>query len=172
MLTWICAKTNKDDPSFEGMKGQFPKLEKAVNFSLNEANNNINKLKGISNQIKKGIENLDVSDTFKQKSSEQSESIIKKVDEMEKKHKNNCEVYEKTVKYYGYKDKDKFYTQNELFFKMLVEFFNEVNKAMPKLDVKKILTDSNRSVGKKVDQNMLMNNLMSQLKARVQGQKS
>ena len=73
MLTWICAKTNKDDPSFEGMKGQFPKLEKAVNFSLNEANNNVNKLKGISNQIKKGIENLDVSDTFKQKSSEQSE---------------------------------------------------------------------------------------------------
>ena len=97
---------------------------------------------------------------------------IKKVDEMEKKHKNNCEIYEKTVKYYGYKDKDKFYTQNELFFKMLVEFFNNVNKAMPKLDIKKILTDSNRSVGKKVDQNMLMNNLMSQLKARVQGQKS
>ena len=34
-LTWICAKTNKDDPTFKGMKGQFPKLEKAVNFSLN-----------------------------------------------------------------------------------------------------------------------------------------
>ena len=91
---------------------------------------------------------------------------------MEKKHSRNCKVYEKTVIFYGYKEKDKFYTQNHMFFKMLLEFFKEVDKAMPKLDVKKIINDPNRSVGRKVDQNMMMNNLMSQLKARVTGQKS
>ena len=154
------------------MKGQFPKLEKAVSFSLNETNNNVNKLKTISTQVKKGIDNLDVNDTFKTKAIDQSEKIKKKVDEMEKKHSRNCKVYEKTVIFYGYKEKDKFYTQNHMFFKMLLEFFKEVDKAMPKLDVKKIINDPNRSVGRKVDQNMMMNNLMSQLKARVTGQKS
>ena len=52
---------------------------------------------------------------------------------------------------------------------MLLEFFKEVNKAMPKLDVKRIMSIQNRVVGKKVDQSALMNNLMSQLKQRVQG---
>ena len=168
MLTWICAKTNKDDPSFEGLKGQFPNLEKAAVFSLNESNNNINKLKGISNQLKKHLEKLDVMDNFKQKSSEEIEQILKKVNEMEKKYENNCRVYEKTIKFYGYTEKDKFFTQNELFFKMLIQFFKEVDKAMPKLDIKKILTNPDRVVGKKIDQNLLMNNLMNQLKQKVQ----
>ena len=52
---------------------------------------------------------------------------------------------------------------------MLLDFFKEVDKAMPKLDVKKVLLDQNKNIGKKVDQNQLMNNLMSQLKKRVQG---
>ena len=73
------------------------------------------------------------------------------------------------MKYYGYKEKDDIYSKNEVFFKMLLEFFKEVNKAMPKFDVKRIISIQNRVVGKKVDQSALMNNLMSQLKQRVQG---
>ena len=45
--------------------------------------------------------------------------------------------------------------------------FKEINKQMPKLDVKKVL-DQNRVMGKKVDQKSLMNNLMSQLKQKVE----
>jgi len=52
---------------------------------------------------------------------------------------------------------------------MLLEFFNEINKSLPKLDVKKVIQD--RIVGKKVDQSALMNNLMSQLKQKVHGPK-
>ena len=88
-----------------------------------------------------------------------------------KKNKKNIEVYQSLVKYYGYKEKDNIYTKNEVFFKMLLEFFKEVNKAMPKLDVKRIMSIQNRVVGKKIDQSAMMNNLMSQLKQRVQGGK-
>ena len=52
---------------------------------------------------------------------------------------------------------------------MLLGFFKEIEKQMPKLDVKKVLDTQNRVVGKKVDQSKLMSNLMSQLKQRIQG---
>ena len=42
---------------------------------------------------------------------------------------------------------------------------------MPKLDVNRIMSIQNRQVGKKIDQSAMMNNLMSQLKQRVQGGK-
>ena len=50
---------------------------------------------------------------------------------------------------------------------MLINFFKEINKQMPILDDKKVL-DQNRIMGKKVDQKSLMNNLMSQLKQKVE----
>ena len=168
-LTWICSKANKMDPSFEGFKGQFPQLEKAFQFSLKETNDNINALKKIVGQMESLMKDLVSDDKFKQKSIENLESFKLKLESFDKKNDKNTEAYQNLVKYYGYKEKDDIYTKNEVFFKMLLEFFKEVNKAMPKLDVKRIMSIQNRVVGKKVDQSALMNNLMSQLKQRVQG---
>ena len=92
-----------------------------------------------------------------------------KVNIFKKKEEKNRNVYHETIKYFGYKDSDKYYDENGLFFKMLIGFFNELEKQMPKLDVKRVLDYQNRVVGKKVDQSKLMNNLMSQLKQRIQG---
>lgn len=36
LLTFVCTKTNKEDPSFEGFKNKFPYLEKASKYSMNE----------------------------------------------------------------------------------------------------------------------------------------
>ena len=168
-LTWICSKANKMDPSFEGFKGQFPQLEKAYQFSLKETNDNINALKKIINQMEQLMKDLTSDDKFKQKSVENLESFKLRLESFDKKNNKNTEIYQNLIKYYGYKEKDDIYTKNEVFFKMLLEFFKEVNKAMPKLDVKRIMSIQNRVVGKKVDQSALMNNLMSQLKQRVQG---
>ena len=52
---------------------------------------------------------------------------------------------------------------------MLLNFFKEVDKQMPKLDVKRVLDLQNRELGKKVDQSALMKNLMSQLKQKIHG---
>ena len=39
--------------------------------------------------------------------------------------------------------------------KMLLNFFNDIEKHMPKLDAKKVMDLQNRVVGRKVDQNNL-----------------
>ena len=169
ILTWVCSKANKIDSSFEGFKGQFTQLEKASQFSLKEINDNFNALKKIEGQLDGLVKGLISDDKFKQKSIENLETFQKKLEFFEKKIKKNTEYYQNLVKYYGYKEKDKIYEKNEVFFKMLLTFFAEINKAMPKLDVKRMISIKNRVVGKKVDQSALMNNLMSQLKQRVRG---
>jgi hypothetical protein len=168
-LTWICSKANKMDPSFEGFKGQFTELEKAAQFSLKETNDNLTALKKTTSQMEQLLKDLTGDDKFKQKSEENLENFKLKLESFEKKNEKNTQAYHKLLKYYGYKDSDDIFTKNEVFFKMLLNFFKEVTKAMPKLDVKRILSIQNRVVGKKVDQSALMNNLMSQLKQRVQG---
>jgi hypothetical protein len=169
LLTWVCTKANKIDPSFEGFKDQFPKLEKAAQFSIKETNDNLKTLKSIVNQLESLIKGLVSNDLFKQKSEGNLKSFKNKVENFEKKNKENIKCYQDLVLFYGYKEKDDICNKNEVFFKMLLEFFGEMNKAMPKLDVKRIMSITNRVVGRKVDQSALMNNLMSQLKQRVQG---
>lgn len=169
ILTWICSKANKIDSSFEGFKGQFPTLLKASQYSLKETNDSLKELQKVTSQLEQLVKDLYEEDQFKKKSMESLENFKVKVEIFDKKNNQNKECYESLIKYYGYKEKDNVFTKNEVFFKMLLEFFKEIDKAMPKLDVKRIISIQNRVVGKKVDQSALMNNLMSQLKQRVQG---
>ena len=171
ILTWVCSKANKIDSSFEGFKGQFPTLLKASQYSLKETNDSLRELKKVTSQLEQLVKDLYADDTFKKKSLESLEDFKAKVETFDKKNNQNKECYESLVKYYGYKEKDNIFTKNEVFFKMLLEFFKEIDKAMPKLDAKRVISMQNRVVGKKVDQSALMNNLMSQLKQKVQGRK-
>jgi hypothetical protein len=172
IITWICSKAHKIDPYFEGFKGKFPQLEKAMQFSIKETNQTLNDIKKIISQIEKFLKDLP-EDKFKEKSEQNLNYFKEKVEKFEEDDKKNKETYKNLVKYYGYKDTDDICEKNEVFFKMLLDFFKEIDKSMPKLDVKKIISMQNRAIGKKVDQNVLMNNLMSQLKQRVQvGNKS
>ena len=169
ILTWVCSKANKIDSSFEGFKGQFPTLLKASQYSLKETNDSLRELKKVTSQLEQLVKDLYADDEFKRKSLENLQNFKVKVETFDKKNNQNKECYESLVKYYGYKEKDNIFTKNEVFFKMLLEFFKEIDKAMPQLDAKRIISIQNRVVGKKVDQSALMNNLMSQLKQRVQG---
>ena len=172
IITWICSKAHKIDPYFEGFKGKFPQLEKAMQFSIKETNQTLSDIKKIISQIEKFLKDLP-EDKFKEKSEQNLNYFKEKVEKFEEDDKKNKETYKNLVKYYGYKDTDDICEKNEVFFKMLLDFFKEIDKSMPKLDVKKIISMQNRAIGKKVDQNVLMNNLMSQLKQRVQvGNKS
>ena len=169
ILTWICSKANKADPSFEGFEGKFPNMEKAVQFSLKETKDNLNALKKIATRMEQLMKDLGGNDKFKKKSEENLELFKSKLESFLKKNDENIKAYKSLMKYYGYKEEDDICNKNEVFFKMLLEFFNEINKSLPKLDVKKVIQD--RIVGKKVDQSALMNNLMSQLKQKVHGPK-
>ena len=117
--------------------------------------------------VEKGLNALNTGDDFCNKANLSLSAALQKVEDLKKKEEENKKIYHETIKYFGYKEKDKYYEENGLFFKMLINFFKEINKQMPKLDVKKVL-DQNRVMGKKVDQKSLMNNLMSQLKQKVE----
>lgn len=121
------------------------------------------------NTADKLLKNLNTQDEFIKKATNSLEGAKQKVELFKKKEEKNKDYYHETIKFFGYKDKDKYYEENGLFFKMLLNFFNEVEKQMPKLDVKRVLNYQNRVVGKKVDQSALMRGLMSQLKQKIHG---
>ena len=136
---------------------------------MNETKKKLDEVNNMINKTDKLLNNLNTQDEFIKKASNSLEGAKEKIKIFQKKEEKNKEFYHETIKYFGYKDKDKYYEENGLFFKMLLEFFKEVDKQMPKLDVKRVLDYQNRVVGKKVDQNELMRGLMSQLKQKIQG---
>ena len=168
-LTYICTKTNKEDPTFEGFKNKFPNLEKASKYSLNETKKKVDELNNMVNTIDKLLMETKNLDEFVISAQNSLRGAKEKVNLFKEREEKNRNEYHETVKFFGYKDSDKYYDENGLFFKMLLGFFNDIEKQMPKLDVKRVLDYQNRVVGKKVDQSKLMNNLMSQLKQRIQG---
>ena len=168
ILTFICSKTNKEDPSFEGFKNKFPYLEKAATYSLNETKKKVDELNNMVNIVDKLLYEVKTEDEFVENASNSLRGAKAKVDVFKNQEEKNRSFYHETIKFFGYKDSDKYYDENGLFFKMLLNFFKDVEKQMPELDVKRVI-DQNRVVGKKLDQSKLMSNLMSQLKQRIQG---
>ena len=143
ILTWIYKKAKKIDPSFDGFKGEIMTLiEKASQFSLKETNNNLNTLKDYLSQLESLLKKLNVDDEFKQKSIIKFEELEKKLKYFIEKNDENMQCYENLVKYYGYKknenEKNSIFDKNEVFFKMILDFFKEINKAKPKNDGKEI----------------------------------
>jgi hypothetical protein len=169
ILAWICSKAIKMDPTFEGFKGQFQDLEKASRFSFRDINDNIKTLKKYSDQIEQSIKDV-LADQFRDIAQEKLTTYKSKIEKFEEKYKKNTEYYQELVKFLGYKETDKVYEQNEVFFKMMLNFFRDVKKYMPKQAVKKINL-AGRNVGKRVDQNQFMNNLMDQLRKKVETKK-
>ena len=166
ILNWICAKANRIDPSFEGFKGKFPQLEKAAQFSNKETNQNLVELKKMENQIERFLKDLP-NDKFKEKAEENLNNFKEKTKKFNENYDENLKVYKNLIKFFGYKETDDIAEKNEVFFKMLLDFFKEIDKNMPKLDVKKIFDVKNKRMSKKVNQMALMNNLMSKLKQKV-----
>ena len=169
ILTFICTKTNKEDPSFEGFKNMLPELEKASIYSLNETKKKVDELNNMINIVDKLLMEIKAQDEFVINASNSLGGAKNKVSIFKSKEEKNRNAYHETITYFGYKESDKYYDENGLFFKMLLGFFKEIEKQMPKLDVKRVLDTQKRVVGRKVDQGKLMSNLMSQLKQRIQG---
>ena len=168
ILTFICSKTNKEDPTFEGFKNKFPNLEKAAGYSMSETKKKLDDLCNMVNSVEKSLNDLNIGDEFCSKANHSLAMALEKVKDLKEKEEKNKKEYHETIKFFGYKEKDKYYEENGLFFKMLLEFFKEMDKQMPKLEVKKILDFQKSGFGKKIDQGALMKNLMSQLKQKIQ----
>ena len=141
-------------------------MEKAAQFSNKETNQNLVELKKMENQIERFLKDLP-NDKFKEKAEENLNNFKEKTKKFNENYDENLKVYKSLIKFFGYKETDDIAEKNEVFFKMLLDFFKEIDKNMPKLDVKKIFDVKNNRMSKKVNQMALMNNLMSKLKQKV-----
>jgi hypothetical protein len=168
ILSFICAQLNKDDPSFEDIKKQFPKLEKASRFSMKETKKKLDEISIKVNTVDELLKKLKQHDTFTTKATTSLERAKKMIKEYQKLEKENREYYHETILFFGYEEKDKdnnkYYDDNESFFKMLLNFFTEVDKYIPKTNVKRIEDHQNRVIGQKVDPKLLHQSLMDELK--------
>lgn len=163
ILTWVCSKAKSKDPSFVGFKDRFPQLEKASRISLKETNDNLNGQKKILSQLESLLKELGEDDKFKQKALEKFDKFKVNIEDLEKKNNENTKYYQNFAKYCGYKEKDDILEKNEVLFTMLLNFFKEIDKAMPKQDVKSLMSKK-KAAGKKVDQNKIIDNIISDLK--------
>ena len=166
VLQWICAHVKKQDETFEGLKEEFPQLIKASGYSIGECTRNLNETKKLVSNVEKNLNILPGEDEFITKSKEIAKEMRKKVEIVEKKSEENIKVYQTTAKYFGYTEKDSKYKAPEEFFRMLVTFFDEVEKSMPKPEVKKVFKSKNQ-IGQKLNQKATMSSIISQLKSQV-----
>ena len=165
ILQWVCSHVKKQDPSFEGLKKQFPQLIKASGFSLGESTKKLLEVKKISSNTDKLVKVIPDEDEFITKSKKKIVEMKKQIESLEKKTDEDVKVYQETAKFFGYTEKDSKYKAPEEFFRMLCIFFDDVEKSMPKPELKKAFKSKNE-VGKKLDQQATMNNILSQLKSR------
>ena len=168
LLNFVASKTNQEDPTFEGFKNKFLYLKKASGYSLKETKKKLEEIKNMVINIENELKNLNTRDEFYTIANNSLLSAQKKVDELKNKYEENTKIYHETVKFFGYKEKDDYYNENGLFFKMLLQFFKEVDNNMPKLDVKKIIYYQKLNMGKKVNKVALIQNLIKKLKNKIQ----
>ena len=166
VLQWICAHVKKQDETFEGLKKEFPQLIKASGFSIGECTRNLNETKKLVSNVEKNLNIIPGEDEFITKAKGSAKEMRKKIEIVEKQSEENIKVYQATAKYFGYTEKDSKYKAPEEFFRMLVTFFDEVEKSMPKPEVKKVFKSKNQ-IGQKLDQKATMNSIISQLKSQV-----
>ena len=166
VLQWICAHVKKQDETFEGLKKEFPQLIKASGYSIGECTRNLNETKKLVSNVEKNLNIIPGEDEFITKAKESAKEMRRKIEIVEKQSEENIKVYQTTAKYFGYTEKDSKYKAPEEFFRMLVTFFDEVEKSMPKPEVKKVFKSKNQ-IGQKLDQKATMNSIISQLKSQV-----
>ena len=166
ILTFIFKETHQEDPTFEGFKNKFPNMEKAAGFSMNETKKKLDELSNMVNNVEKGLNKLFSRDEFYNKANHSLSIAKERVKDLKKKEEENKKMYHETIKFLGYKEKDKYYDENGLFFEMLLNFFKEIDKQKPKLEIKRVVGPQ-RDMGKKVNQGALMEKLNLKLKQKV-----
>ena len=156
ILNYICIKIKNYDENCEKIKQEFPKLIQASEYSILESNKSLSELRKLSHKINENLGKLNNEEQFYIKCEEYNKKFKEYINELEKKSDNNTNIYQETVKFFGYNEKDDFYTQNDKFFKMLLNFFDDIDKAMPKPEAKKKFNNV-KGVGKKIINNRQTN---------------
>ena len=134
ILSYIFSLAKKIDNSFVGFQNQFPCVEKAVQLSKEETTQDINEIINMIAQFDNLLKNLP-EDEFKKKSEEYLENFKENVKQLEEKDNQNKKTYIKLVKFYGYNDSDEILNKSEVFFEMLLDFFQKMDEVKDKNEI-------------------------------------
>ena len=172
LLQYICTtmkeQTGRDYTNF---KRNFENVKEAAMNIFNESQTILNTIKKGAKEASTAITAITIDDVFMKrakdlvnKANTEIEKTAKKFEEVEK----NCQAL---IKNFGYEEKDAKYNKIEEFFKLFNHFFEDVDRAMPKEELKKVY-NRKHEVGTKIDEcrSSLMNELKSgkvQLKKKV-----
>lgn len=150
LTQFICSLIKKEDETFEGLKKLIPNVIEASKISYNETNGLINKTK---KELKEGVNNLNKLsmnlDTFYDKSNKFFNLAQDQISKIESDLKDNVTKVQQIILFYGYSITEEKYKNPEKFFELISEFANDIDKAMPKDEPKKVF-NRKHEVGKKI----------------------
>jgi hypothetical protein len=168
LITYICTVVKKDDEGFEGIRKHFPNLAEAAKITSSDNQSILNKLK---KELKDQTANLSKlqsdPDEFVKKANLFLEESNKQVELIEKEYSETLATVLEMITYFGYGPTDSKYKNPDEFFILIDSFLSDVDKFMPKAEVKKKF-DRKHEVGKKIvdgPQNN-MDSVLSEIKAR------
>ena len=139
----------------------FENVKEASMNIFNEANTILNQLKKGGKEANTAMTTIKTNDYFMKKASEFMKKSDSEIERTAKKYEKVEKECKSLIKNYGYEEKDVKYTKIEEFFKLISNFLDDLDRSMPKEEIKKVY-NRKHEVGTKVDSNM--NNIINQLK--------
>jgi hypothetical protein len=170
LTQYICSQIKKEDDNFEGIKKDFSTLGDAVKVPLTEIQSGINKLKKDLKDNNANFEKFSqLDDDFCKKCKKLFEIYFKEVEQLDTTFQEVFKNIQELISFFGYLPTESKYKNPEEFFILINDFTNEIDRSLPKTEVKKVFKGKHE-IGKKiVDGPSSQNNMdaiLNQLKAR------
>lgn len=170
LTQYICAQIKKDDESFEGMRKDFTTLGDATKVPFAEIQSGMNKLKKDLKENNANFEKINsLNDEFCTKCKKLFESYLKEVEELDKSFQEALKNMQEIITFYGYLPTESKYKNPEEFFILINDLVNEIDRSLPKAEVKKVFKGKHE-IGKKIVEGATNTNnmdaILNQLKAR------
>ena len=150
------------------MKKDFPLLAEAGKLSFNEMVPSFNKLKKDLELQYEKLKKLSIHrDIFLNKVEKLYTAFSNDIETLEKEFNDSNKIFQETVMFFGYDEKDEKYKSPDKFFNNINDFLNEVEKNIIKNEPKK---NFNRKfeIGMKISGNSnQMEEIINQMKTRV-----
>ncbi|MCQ2816105.1 MAG: hypothetical protein MJ252_02455 [archaeon] len=163
ILTFIINKMKeKEGISFTNFTQSFKHVKGAAQTIFNEIGKNKNIIKRCVEESKKLHDSITLNDEFMALTKKKVDSGLLIIEKIEKQFNNVEKATKEIIKFYGYVEKDDVYKNIEKFFKLINNFISDVDKAIPKEEIKKMYNKTHKAGATVQDNNM--QKLISELK--------
>jgi hypothetical protein len=172
----VVSQIHSEDLGIENIKKQFSLFSEITKFCYSDIESNINKLKNEFNANKTKIEKINIEDQFTKEAQKIMEKYNKEIESITLLFPEVNKLVKDTILYYGYSEKDPKYKTPDEFFIIINDFINEVDRSLPKQEVKKVfnrkyeigqkITETKKNTSSSNNNNNQMEELLKAMKSR------